>query len=1334
MRLRWHHVDYYALASMKQQRKQDRRTLPCPKIVDGEDIALPDDIPVALFQLLANDSKNLSHGVDFSELSATILPKAAAASILSQFLPQKQVVSKTSSRTIEWMLDSNELNDAEPITPLMANLEEPLLQDTDFQNVRRAEEDAEPIAMESAPSREHLVSLLDLETACNSSTSSKSGKPHKMDKFCPMDPPCILDDPINPGHSMTDPSTIMKKMDLMKPSEDAMSGLLNSRTNMMSLLGPGRMAVDQVKPTYTETLCKVLEEPSTIVRDSAKSEAVPLLDVPFPSLSQSPMGEKLAVELIHKEKSLRLEALPSLSVSMKDFNELVVAPQLTFNCGGIRSLPVPLLQQDELQGDGNLLPVTAFLSLSESLKANLTMASRARDFLYLDWHLSQDFKSCTSSNCSNAGCKLSFQKVRLLQSEAPQSDLIFSLIEDRMQSIPAQMVSEFEQKMVLPSALVQMVDSVSTSPAVAPLFSTSPHASCVAIAAQSPSQPLYGIRVAHLFLEQGLETASIAHLAPSFKRTREALASAFELVEGGATVDHPKLSMLTSLLRAHKKTYQLDSKGNAASTGSANVLIVADNMAFFTMYKLLGTCQFQPFQIGRSGALSGMDGRGIPKGNWEMVQGKVNEALEISDCLLVSPKPRLHKLQRSEPEEPEDRYDEIAIAQESERHAASIGMNAALYTTIEAPELVTEPNEWRQEQHLSRHYSVGVPEKKKAAVEYKRTVIVNTRDQFDPIVLRRRQLYDKILQLEESGIQIIERDLVAPAEIVLNASTSLIIYNPQRLKEVQKLAAMDGLPSSSLMTVCLEAVVETHLKALSFAYQTCFLVFEGTDAYLTQIKCNVDDLYAGGAALDLDVQCFFSSSETSTESLILSLLSSAASPSPAKQSGSEPSDTQPFRTPLPESESPQEAFLCRFPSLNPLSAHIIMTSGFPLPVFMCLHHEQQASATVPRGLPSRSLSLFQAQCEHKTTPRQGPAHIHMPVQGSRNSPPSEGNLPMYPSDMRQTSDRGHLQMRPGAIHLLDRRPQKLKPCGVRSFPSAFEIEQADAAPLLGDEDYYRNHMSQARMTDSPSSHYSASPASSTYFQGASESEPSVAPSASSGVRSALQGWMSRRQSAGHQSNPTGSSSFHSEVPPAGTRGNPYGARSSFPQLSRYSAPGTRSDDHHYPSGHVPHQAQPGRPDYYQQQQQQGLSNTQYYRSQQQQFQSSPSHDRWASPPAPPQTNRQFRGREQSTNQRVCTSLFQDDSARRREEADASLQKFRHTGSKIPKHVMLKRKLQGVQSSDQRGSSSSRAEDSRLSWTPSDKRAREILACERAEGDGKQCKLVWKKPAGLSLLQ
>ncbi|CAI5460967.1 unnamed protein product [Closterium sp. Yama58-4] len=243
-----------------------------------------------------------------------------------------------------------------------------------------------------------------------------------------------------------------------------------------------------------------------------------------------------------------------------------------------------------------------------------------------------------------------------------------------------------------------------------------------------------------------------------------------------------------------------------------------------------------------------------------------------------------------------------------------------------------------------------------------------------------------------------------------------------------------------------------------------------------------------------------------------------------------------------------------------------------------------------------------------------------------------------------------------------------EPSGVRSFPSAFEIEQADAALLLGDEDYYRNHMSQARMTDSPSSLYTAaSPASSTYFQGASDSEPSQAPSASSGVRSALQGWMSRRQSAGHQSNPTGSSSFHSQVPAAGTRGNPYGAMSSSPQLSRYSVPRTRPDDRQYPSRHDPHQAQPSRPDYYQQQQQQ---------------------------------------------QRPSNPSIIEVPAHREQD---------------PQHVLVKRKLQGVQASDQRGSSSSRAEDSRLSWTPSDKRAREVLAYERAEGDGKQCKLVWKKP-------
>ncbi|GJP60683.1 hypothetical protein CLOP_g17900 [Closterium sp. NIES-67] len=1657
--------------------------------------------------------------------------------------------------------------------------------------------------MESAPLKNPVAFVLELESTCTPSTSSKRDKRHTMDKFCPMDPPCILDDPINPGHVMTDPSILIKKIDLMKPSDDAMTGILNSRIDMMSLLGPGRMAVDDVKPTYSETLCKALEKSSTSADDLDKSNDLPLLDVPLPSLSQSPMGEKLAMELVCKEKNLRLEALPSTSVSMKSFNELVVAPQLTLDCGGLRSLPVPLLQQDDLQGDGNVLSVGAFLSMSESVKANSTMASRARDFLYLDWHLSQDFKSCNSSKRSNAGGKLSFQKVPQLQSESLHPGSLFSLIQDTVHDAPARVVLGSEKRMELPSALVRMVDAVSTSPSVASLVPPAPSASQAAAAAQQPSQPhpqfsyaelqtstqpegplsraefrpspqpqpqsqhqsqpqsqpqpqpspaipppvspvdlprsrivplpsaaaasaatsasvaaaaaaaggggataaasaaasvmlkkheheepmpgsatreevkrigfqrhvqkmsselnffmnarqgkasslqqdppqevavaikpsrvaedasfregdagralekevqdvsavqpigvksppaaaaasqfskepvrhvhkvqmsqdledildlakgeyqkllwslnqevrasvkpfrlkqevsqsikeemsrqnsgqlvqervlqqlkclyllhqsamlcwQYGIRVAHLFLEQGLEAASIAHLAPLVKRSREALASAFELVEGGATVDHPKLSMLTSILRSHKKTCQsMDPKG------STNVLIVAENMAFFTMYKLLGTCQFQPFQLGRSGVLTGLDGKSVPEEKWTIVQQEVNEALEFSDCLLVSPRflvpsfpiskfnvvivysdlvedqnlsaiiyvnGKFHVLAVEDPDEPqqtkmkdmpipsgnglrpitaeraldvERRHEEPEppavivldsepddgcndgndFATEPQRHSAPTEMDAPTYTAAEAHEVAAEQNDWRQEGHLSHHHPVAMPEQKKAAVEYKRTVIVNTREQFGPIVLKRRHLYDKILQLEESGIQILERDLLAPAEIVLTASSCLIIYNHQRLTDVQKLAAMDGLPSSSLMNVCLEAVVETHLKALSFAYQSCFMVFEGTAAYLTQIKRNVDDLYAGGAALDLDVQCFFSSSEDSTESLILKLLSSAS------PSADGPSGSQPFRTPLPESETPQEAFLCRFPSLNPLSAHIIMTSGLPLPVFMCLHHEQQASATVPRGLRARSLSLFQAQCEHKTA-QQGPAYIQLPVQGSRNSPPPEGNMPMHPSDMIQAGydfrsaysampgrhrglppvsdgvrydSRHERNADPAAAaysgtgfpsgrrsrsppdaetlvlsdddddpgqrdggwstyrqqHDLQDRPQQQpqqrgvydrsgapgrlitagaamdgyafydEARGVQSFPSALEIEQADAASLLADEDYYRNHMSQARMSDLPNGHHLASPPSSTYFPGASDSEPSQAASAASGVKSALQGWMSRRQSAGQHNRTTGSSSFHSEAQPAGSRGNPYGSVSSPPQLPRYSGPGTRFDDGRIPSGYSPQQEQPSHSRYYQQQQQQHPLSSQRYQSHHQQLQHSPNQEKWASPQAPPQAYAQRRAREQNRNpnKRVCMGLFQDDTGRRQEEADASLQKFRHTESKIPRHVLLKRKLQGQQASDQARSFSSKAEESRLSWTPSDKRAREVLAYERAEGDGKQCKLVWKKP-------
>ena len=110
-----------------------------------------------------------------------------------------------------------------------------------------------------------------------------------------------------------------------------------------------------------------------------------------------------------------------------------------------------------------------------------------------------------------------------------------------------------------------------------------------------------------------------------------------------------------------------------------------------------------------------------------------------------------------------------------------------------------------------------------------------------------------------------------------------------------------------------------------------------------------DSLYASAASLDMNLQLFFSQTPKSTDQIILNCTRNVVRKNQA------PPD-------IPESESLAESFLTAFPSIMPLSAHMILSSG-SLVDFLGWSHEQRTQAVEKYCLPPQNIHLFSALCK-----------------------------------------------------------------------------------------------------------------------------------------------------------------------------------------------------------------------------------------------------------------------------------------------------------------------------------------------------------------------------------
>ncbi|OMO95942.1 hypothetical protein CCACVL1_05153 [Corchorus capsularis] len=227
-------------------------------------------------------------------------------------------------------------------------------------------------------------------------------------------------------------------------------------------------------------------------------------------------------------------------------------------------------------------------------------------------------------------------------------------------------------------------------------------------------------------------------------------------------------------------------------------------------------------------------------------------------------------------------------------------------------------------------------------------IIVNTQNFDKEMIVSRRSTYQKILAMEKKGAQVVERDSNLPVDVIISSAICLVWYDCINIG--RKAATLDE--ASSCLPSCIENIATNILTLLSFSFSGCFLVFEGDIGFLSTVMESSAGLYAAAATLGIDFQLFCSYSSELTDEIILNCIDYAA-----KMTGG-------LYPKMPDSETLAESFLTKFPSINPLTAHAILSSGGTLIEFLEWSHERRINAVQNYCVPDESIALFSALCKY----------------------------------------------------------------------------------------------------------------------------------------------------------------------------------------------------------------------------------------------------------------------------------------------------------------------------------------------------------------------------------
>ncbi|ESQ43293.1 hypothetical protein EUTSA_v10015364mg [Eutrema salsugineum] len=226
-------------------------------------------------------------------------------------------------------------------------------------------------------------------------------------------------------------------------------------------------------------------------------------------------------------------------------------------------------------------------------------------------------------------------------------------------------------------------------------------------------------------------------------------------------------------------------------------------------------------------------------------------------------------------------------------------------------------------------------------------IVVNTKNVDKEMIISRRSTYQKVLAMEKEGVQVVERDSDLPVDLMLNPGICLLWYDCENVSK--KSAATISASSSSLSWI--GDIATNVLTSLSFSFSSCIMVFEGEPTCLATVMDSSDELYAAAGSLGISLQIFCSSSADITDEIILRCIKSSVKLSPVQAK-------------MPESESLAESFLTKFPSVNPLTAQVILSSAGSLLEFMKLTLSSKVQMMQKYHVPEESVDLFSSLCRY----------------------------------------------------------------------------------------------------------------------------------------------------------------------------------------------------------------------------------------------------------------------------------------------------------------------------------------------------------------------------------
>jgi len=95
-------------------------------------------------------------------------------------------------------------------------------------------------------------------------------------------------------------------------------------------------------------------------------------------------------------------------------------------------------------------------------------------------------------------------------------------------------------------------------------------------------------------------------------------------------------------------------------------------------------------------------------------------------------------------------------------------------------------------------------------------IVVNTQSFEKNMLISRRSSYQKVLALEKESVQVVERDVNLPLDLIFSAAVCLAWYETGNLGE--------NMTSTSSIPMFMEKIATNILMSLSFAFSGCILV------------------------------------------------------------------------------------------------------------------------------------------------------------------------------------------------------------------------------------------------------------------------------------------------------------------------------------------------------------------------------------------------------------------------------------------------------------------------------------------------------------------------------